>query len=128
MPKHHVDWRPDGEQLAEATGAGQVIIYRAADLQIVKRIEAHRGAASCVQWSHDQSRLATAGKDGTVVLWDTESFARLGELPNTDAAEILSLAWSPDDVWLAATDAGDVSARRHSILQSAQRTREYSWL
>lgn len=55
-----------------------------------------------VEFSHDGRYLATAGADGSVMVWKAkEHFTVLHELHAADATEkITSIAWSPDDSML----------------------------
>ncbi|KAF2753983.1 WD40 repeat-like protein [Pseudovirgaria hyperparasitica] len=51
-----------------------------------------------LQYSHNGSRLATAGKDGKVIIYDTCSQSVLMELEHEGG--VCYLAWSPDDTKL----------------------------
>ncbi|MHC4198377.1 MAG: protein kinase domain-containing protein [Planctomycetota bacterium] len=60
----------------------------------------HRGAVQAVAFSPDGSYLATAGADGTAVLWQVSTGTRLRTLTGHKAA-VLSVAFSPDGRHLA---------------------------
>jgi WD40 repeat protein len=57
------------------------------------------GAATCVAWGPDVSRVATGGRDGVIRLWDTSDWHVVAELP-TPGPGVLALAFSPDGTTL----------------------------
>jgi WD40 repeat protein len=60
------------------------------------------GGVLAVAYSPDGSRLATAGADGTAILWDAATGERLGAFSN-DGVGFTNLAFSPDGSRLALT-------------------------
>lgn len=60
----------------------------------------HNGYISTITISPDGSLCASAGKDGSIILWDLNSNEVLYTLPAGD--EINALAFSPNRFWLAA--------------------------
>lgn len=61
--------------------------------------EHHADEVWCVAFSHGGAHLASAAKDGTVVVWDVATMAAAAVLAgHTDAPT--SVAWSPDDTRL----------------------------
>jgi WD40 repeat protein len=52
-----------------------------------------------VQFSHDGKRLASCGGDGTVLIYDVDSWDVLHSLASSEGG-ICSLAWSPDDTMM----------------------------
>ncbi|KAF4628889.1 hypothetical protein G7Y89_g9261 [Cudoniella acicularis] len=59
-------------------------------------LDKHTGEVWKVQFSHDGSRLASCGEDGTVIIYQVGSFEVLQTLADHEAG-VGSLAWSPDD-------------------------------
>ncbi|MBI3412307.1 MAG: WD40 repeat domain-containing protein [Planctomycetes bacterium] len=44
------------------------------------RLEGHQATVHCVQFSPDGATLASAGRDGVIVFWDTKTWKKTGEL------------------------------------------------
>ena len=55
-----------------------------------------KGEVWQVQFSHDGTRLAAAGSDETVVVWDTRTFSVAFTLQGHEAG-VGNVSWSPDD-------------------------------
>ena len=58
-------------------------------------------AASPASPSAQTGKLATAGEDGTVLLWDTRTHIRLGQPLNGHQGPVYGVAFSPDGNTLA---------------------------
>ncbi|KAL1367355.1 hypothetical protein HN51_021427 [Arachis hypogaea] len=65
----------------------------------LKTLTAHERAVSCVKFSNDGSRLASASLDKTLIIWSSETLSLLHRL--TDHSEGISdLAWSSDSRYI----------------------------
>jgi WD40 repeat protein len=84
-----------------------------------KDLTKHTGEVWQVQFSHDGKRLASCGGDGTVIIYDVESWDVLQSLTNSEGG-ICSLAWSPDDTMMV-TVAMDKDATLWNTLVSSTR-------
>ncbi|XP_074643351.1 protein HIRA-like isoform X2 [Tubulanus polymorphus] len=79
----------------------------------------HLACVNCVRWSNNGKYLASGGDDKIIMIWQTSRytgsstvFGSSGKLVNVETwrcnntlrghtGDILDLAWSPNDVWLA---------------------------
>ena len=72
-------------------------------------LEKHGGQIWQVIFSHDGSRLASAGSDGSVIVYEVGSFEVLHTLADHESG-VCSISWSPDDS-LIVTGSTDKRAR-----------------
>ena len=70
----------------------------------------HRGRITQLVYSPDGSRLASAGQDGTIRVWDLES-GRLAHVLADPNANVANLAWSVDGESLQGTAVADPGRR-----------------
>lgn len=87
-----------------------------------KDLTKHTGEVWQVQFSHDGRRLASCGGDGTVIIYDVESWDVLQSLTSSEGG-ICSLAWSPDDTMMV-TAAMDKDAILWNTLVSKPNERD----
>lgn len=76
------------------------------DASLLSNFIGHNGYVSCITISPDGSLCASAGKDGSIVLWDLGSNEVLFTLNAGD--EINALAFSPNRYWLAAATSNSI--------------------
>ena len=91
-------WSPDSKRLAWIGPLPQfsVSIHDASDLGSLVSLAGHTALPSAVSWCPDGTRLATAGTDGEVKIWDPDTGDELISLAGS------WVAWSPDGHRLAA--------------------------
>ena len=82
---------PDGQFLAVRGRVPQVVHSRSG--RTIAALDAQYGGVAAVAWSPDAKRLATAGNDGTLILWDASSWEPTALLEGAHGRE---LAFSPD--------------------------------
>ncbi|KAJ9479338.1 Glucose-induced degradation protein 7 [Pseudozyma hubeiensis] len=76
---------------------------------ISRTIHDHHDEVWCLQFSHDGTKLATAGADKTILIWSVHDDYKLLQkfVPLSD--NISSVSWSPDDKKLLVTSEIDVT-------------------
>lgn len=89
----------DGKRLLVASGLtgayGRAAIYDVTSGDLVGEFVGHRDTLYAAEFSPDESLIATAGYDRTILLWDVETGKVTGELLGHNGA-IFDLAFSPD--------------------------------
>ena len=64
-----IAWSPDASMLAAAARTGSVVVWRTREWTCAQRLDTGHGVVWNVDWS-SSGRLATAGDDGRVVMWN----------------------------------------------------------
>jgi WD40 repeat protein len=95
---------PDGQTLAVAGGQpsarGDLRVYRVSDWSLTATLGGHADVVSCVAFSPDGARLASASFDKTVRIWDLAKRQSLHIL--TDHTDfVYAVAWDPKGAWIA---------------------------
>lgn len=108
---------------------GQVVIWNMAPIRdekeeadasvprILCQMDSHSGCVNCVRWSENGKYLASGGDDKLIMIWQYSSRVGMGKSFGTNVTivehwrsvatlrghteDVLDLAWSPQDVWLA---------------------------
>ena len=99
-----VAWSPNGAQIATGSTDGNVQIWNAETLQLVRTIGADNLSIRSVAWSPDSTRVVSGSGDGHTVIWnaaDGQRIITLGEqtehhLSEEPDAAILVVAWRPN--------------------------------
>lgn len=100
-----------GERPLVATGHddGVVRLWRPLAEELVRELAPHEGGISALAFSRDCRRLAAAGEDRRIHLWNVGDGRKLGTLRgHTD--RIVALAWGPSGDWLVSAG-WDTTAR-----------------
>jgi WD40 repeat protein/DNA-binding SARP family transcriptional activator len=102
-----VVYSPDGSRLLSVGGSHATIL----DARTGRRERTFRAQPLIfgLDWSHDGTRVATGGPDGTAIVWDARTGQQELELKG-HAGGVALLAFSPDDTRLL-TGGGDGTAR-----------------
>ena len=102
---HALALSPDGTYLASATDIGDVTVFTTQTPR--KTVFHHRfaGAALCLAWSPDGTKLAAGGANSIALVWETPGGHVLHTLPHNGAVN--SIAWDPAGTNRVATAVGD---------------------
>ena len=65
-------FRPDGSQIVCAVGS-RVLVYNAADGQLLHSLKGHKDTLYCVAYSRDGKRFASGGADKTIIIWTAKA-------------------------------------------------------
>lgn len=106
-----VSWSPDGAQLASAGSDSRIIIAEYSDASTYSNVQDFRtvnqiiidqsfGAVLTIAWNNDGTLLASAGEEGVVYIWDSESGSLVAELTG-HSGSVHRLDWSKDGNWIA---------------------------
>jgi len=88
---------------------GQVDVIEVESGREVATLRGHSDSVLDLCWSPDGTRLATAGHDGVICIWDGATFERLAEL-REHKSYVWSIAWSVDGQRLV-SGSGDGTVR-----------------
>jgi WD40 repeat protein len=99
-----VAWSPNRAQIATGSTDGNVQIWNAETLQLIRTIGADNMSISSVAWSPDSSRVVSGSADGHAVIWnvaDGQQILTLGEETEDHISEepeegVLAVAWRPN--------------------------------
>jgi WD40 repeat protein/serine/threonine protein kinase len=108
---YSVAYSPDGEHLAGACGDGTIKVWHLRTRRVLATLHGHEKSVFSVAFSPtDSGRLASAGVDKTVRVWDwragKEIFAPLPGQEGTRHGAAYSVTFSPDGRWLAGASEG----------------------
>jgi WD40 repeat protein len=120
-PARALAWNRDGERIASAHDDGTFKVWDATSGKQITSLpywvkeDGSRGmakplASSTLSWCHDGKRLAVAGEDEAITIWDVDAAKELATLlgnpSSKDIHEVVgAVAWSPDGNRLASASA-----------------------
>lgn len=102
--RDRVAWSPDGRLIVsgDSLGMDDTVVWDSRVGKVLLRLENSHSYLGALSWSWDGKQIAGAG-DGVIAIWDALTGKQLQRLTSGMMSErIQSVAWSPDDRWLAA--------------------------
>lgn len=93
---------PDGSLIAWGTSQDSIIIAKTDCANIVTTLESAHGSVYRVEWSPDGKYLASAGENGMVRIWDTDTYEQVAIFRHANFVPFIS--WSPDSTMLASIE------------------------
>lgn len=100
---YDIAFSPDGTKLVTGVGS-RVLVYDAADGNLLHSLKAHKDAVYCVSYSRDGKKFASGGADRTIIIWSSKAE---GVLKYTHNESIQALAYNPTSAHLASATAVD---------------------
>lgn len=97
----------DGAWIAVAGESGTVRLFDAESLRPRTSLMAEQGEVNGLAWSPDDSRLLTAGDDGTLCVWSVSEGKRLLKIDAHPDAWVFQSDFSPDGTLLASCGTDD---------------------
>ncbi|KAK2163973.1 hypothetical protein LSH36_71g03036 [Paralvinella palmiformis] len=115
----------------QGDSSGKVVIWNMAPVRneedeksdhvpkMLCQMDNHFGCVNCVRWSSNGRYLSSGGDDKLIMIWQTSRYAgsstafgsgggvinveqwRVGSTLRGHTGDVLDLAWSPNDMWLA---------------------------
>jgi chromosome transmission fidelity protein 4 len=97
-----VVWHPDGRAFAAPTATRDIQVMSRGDWENQRSFTSgHDGDITALAWSSNGAMLASAAKDGKVLLWETKTQKILATF---DYADVMDIAWHPTKNLLSFTN------------------------
>uniref|UniRef100_A0A7N8WMT0 TLE family member 3, transcriptional corepressor n=1 Tax=Mastacembelus armatus TaxID=205130 RepID=A0A7N8WMT0_9TELE len=90
---------PDAKVCFSCCSDGNIAVWDLHNQTLVRQFQGHTDGASCIDISHDGTKLWTGGLDNTVRSWDLREGRQLQQHDFT--SQIFSLGYCPTGEWLA---------------------------
>jgi WD40 repeat protein len=82
--------------------------WNASNGQPIDSITTDADSLLSVAWSADGARLASASRDGTILVWNARTDTIIKTIHTGDAPGVWSLSWSPNGRELACSSRSDI--------------------
>ncbi|XP_078456077.1 transducin-like enhancer protein 4 isoform X2 [Lampetra fluviatilis] len=104
---------PDSKVCFSCCSDGNIAVWDLHNQTLVRQFQGHTDGASCIDISHDGTKLWTGGLDNTVRSWDLREGRQLQQHDFT--SQIFSLGYCPTGEWLAVgMESSNVEVLHHS--------------
>jgi WD40 repeat protein len=124
-----IAWSPDGKRLASSAARNRIQFWSTAAGQAEKLVgyQDNDGwpgndtvyAPGVLAWSSDGEQLAVAMSDGTVQVWNTQTYAPTQQV-KTGVYDITSLSWGAENQTITWTETDPVSSEVKQVLSQLQ--------
>lgn len=88
--------KPDGSAYATASADKLITIREAKNHEIVQRLEGHTGYVLAAAFGPEGKRIATAGDDEEIKVWNVETGKKTSSFANSKSGPIYDLVWKVD--------------------------------
>ncbi|XZE56482.1 protein kinase domain-containing protein [Planctomycetaceae bacterium SH139] len=102
-----VAWNAAGDQIAAAGSKRRIMIYDATTFALITTLYGHTAHVHSLDSSPTEPRLASAGDDRSIIIWDTSHGRRLIHIDHS--APVRAVRWSPSGKQLTAMGQNGVS-------------------
>lgn len=107
-------WCPDGRAFAAPTATRDIVVVDREGWERQRSFAGtHTGEITDLCWSPNGAFLASAGKDGKIVIWESRD---MKVVATYDHNEVCALAWHPTDNTISFTTTGGKLFTRHGVV------------
>jgi len=108
-----VDFSPDGRSICVGSQEGRAWVFGTSRARVTSELVGHEGAIHGLAFGPDGRRVATAGADGSLRVWEAASGEELLRVDGSQGDALAAVAWSPDgDLLASASFAGGLGVWR----------------
>jgi WD40 repeat protein len=106
---HAITMNSSGTKLAIGDKTGKILIVNPVSGQIISQIKAHTSRILDINFSPDNSQLATSSFDGTIRIWNAQRLSDPPVIITAHESWVLAVAFSPDGRTLvSSSEKGDI--------------------
>jgi serine/threonine protein kinase len=100
---------PDGKRLVAGTNLNEVVVWEVAGGVELARFKVHASAINGIAFSPNGRQFVSASHDGTLQMWNAETYERLNRLRHDRETCVFDVLFSPDSAFIYSVgNAGNV--------------------
>lgn len=88
---------PDGKLLATTSSDSIVTIFSYPGMKVLQELKGHTSSVSTLAFSNDGKKLATGGRDHSVMIWNVQTGQLIAKNDNSFSQGIYQVRFSPND-------------------------------
>ncbi|KAG5782101.1 hypothetical protein H9Q73_004278 [Fusarium xylarioides] len=119
---------PYNDAIAGGFSDGRVLLWETITGGHYRVLKGHTDCILSIAFSQNGSKIATASKDGTVRVWDTELCVLQQTLLSHFGDSFRSVMFSPDDTQIVSGSPGNTICFWDAVIAAASRTRTSSYV